>query len=114
MKKTTEPLPPKLVRRSQALAERLRNARLRRRLPSELVAKRARISRSTLSRLENGDASISFATVLRVLSIYGLDTDLDRVAVDDELGRRLQDADLARPSRAPRRVRSTRQDDDSG
>lgn len=111
MKKPTDPLPPRLARRARALGDRLRKARLRRKLPSELVAARARVSRSTLSRIENGDPSVAFATVLRLLSIYGLDDDVDAVAADDELGRRLQDAGLRIPRRAPRGRRSTEQCD---
>lgn len=103
MKNATKPLTPKLQRRAQALGERLQKARLRRKLSASLAATRARISRSTLSRLENGDPSVSFATVLRLLSIYGLDSDLDTLAADDELGRRLQDAELKTPRRAPKR-----------
>lgn len=112
MKKSPDPLPPRLARRAQAFGARLRNARLRRRLSSELVATRARVSRSTLSRLENGDPSVSFATVLRVLGIYGLDSDLDSVAADDELGRRLQDAALKSPHRVSRRRHRTEPTDD--
>lgn len=111
MKKSTGSLPPKLARRARALGDRLRKARLRRKLSSELVATRARVSRSTLSRLENGDASVSFATVLRLLSIYGLDSGIDTLAADDELGRRLQDAELRTPRRAPRRKRATERHD---
>lgn len=101
MKTKTGPLPPRLKRRASALGERLQNARLRRKLSGVLVAERARISRSTLSRLENGDPSVSLATVCRLLSIYGLDEDLDTLAADDEIGRRLQDANLKQPRRAP-------------
>lgn len=106
MKTRTDLLPPKLRRRAQALGEQLKKARLRRKLSSALVAERARVSRTTLSKLENGDASVSFATVLRLLSIYGLDADIKALAADDELGRRLQDADLTTPRRAPKRVRN--------
>lgn len=101
MKTKTAPLPPRLRRRSVALGRRLQQARLRRKLPGALVAERARISRSTLSRLENGDPSVSLATVCRLLSVYGLDDDIDTLAADDELGRRLQDAGLKQPRRAP-------------
>lgn len=110
MKKPTAPLPPRLRRRALALGERLRQARLRRKLPASLAAARARVSRSTLSRLENGDPAVSFATVLRLLSVYGLDADMEVLAADDELGRRLQDAELKTPRRAPKR-RRTRESD---
>lgn len=103
MKRAIDPLPPRLHRRAVALGERLKRARLRRKLSAELVAERARVSRTTLHRVEKGDAAVSFATVIRLLSIFGLDADLDSLAADDELGRRLQDANLKAPRRAPKR-----------
>lgn len=108
MKKSVDPLPPRLRRRSKALGGRLQKARLRRKLATELVAERARVSRTTLYRVERGDSAVSFATILRLLSIYGLDEDLDAIAADDELGRRLQDADLLPLLRAPKRAGTRR------
>lgn len=74
--------------------ERLRLARLRRRLATATVAERCGISRPTLAKVERGNASVTLGTYLRVLSVYGLDGDLAAVASDDVLGRRLQDMDL--------------------
>ncbi len=74
--------------------ERLRLARLRRRLTTTTVAERCGVSRPTLAKVERGDPSVTFGTYLRVLSIYGLEGDLASVAADDALGRRLQDLAL--------------------
>jgi len=76
------------------LGERLRLARLRRRLTTSTVAGRCNISRPTLAKAERGDPSVTFGTYLRVLSIYGLEEDLAAVAGDDTFGRRLQDLAL--------------------
>ena len=76
------------------LGERLRLARLRRRLTTSTVAKRCNISRPTLAKVERGNPSVTFGTYLRVLSVYGIEGDLAAVAVDDALGRRLQDLGL--------------------
>lgn len=76
------------------LGERLRLARLRRRLTTTTVAERCAISRPTLVKVERGDPSVTLGTYLRVLTIYGLDGDLAAVAGDDVLGRRLQDLAL--------------------
>jgi transcriptional regulator with XRE-family HTH domain len=73
----------------------LRLARLRRRLTTAQVAERSGIDRSTLYRIERGDASVSFGVYANVLFCLGLDKDLDAIARDDELGRKLQDAGLA-------------------
>lgn len=76
------------------LGERLRKARLRRKLTTIAFAQRMDISRDTLNRLEKGDATIALGTYVRALRILGLDGDLDAVARDDVLGRKLQDLQL--------------------
>jgi len=70
-----------------------------------MVAERVGISRNTLYLLEKGSVSSSLGTLMRVLIVLGLEDDLIRVAQDDELGRRLQDAGIAKPrKRAPKRT----------
>lgn len=80
-----------------ALGERLRLARLRRKLSTVLMAERMAVSRDTLNRLEKGDPNVALGTYLRALRVLGLDADLDLVAKEDPLGRKLQDLQL-RPS----------------
>ena len=82
----------------------IKYARLRRKLPSELVAERAGISRATLVSIEKGSPSVAmgcYAAVLHALNY--MDKDLLLVAKDDELGRKLQDLDLPVRKRAPRK-----------
>ena len=83
------------------LGERLRLARLRRKLSAEIVAERAGISRVTLHRAEKGIPAVTLGTYLKILSVLRLENDLDQIAKDDQLGRRLQDLELppARKSR---------------
>lgn len=69
----------------------------------ELVAKRADMSRPTLYRIERGDPSANMGSYLQVLRVLGLEGDLEALAKDDQLGRRLQDEALPRAGRAPRR-----------
>jgi transcriptional regulator with XRE-family HTH domain len=99
MAKRTVPVFPKGQRQLEALGERLRLARLRRRLTQAVVAARVGVSKQTLGKLEAGNASTSLATLVRLLGVLGLAEDLDRLAADDELGRRLQDLDLKAPPR---------------
>ena len=94
MSKSTLPTAPGLQRQLDALGLRLRLARERRKLGTELFAERMGVSRETLRRLEKGDATIAMGTFLKALRVLGLDQDIDRLASDDQLGRKLQDIEL--------------------
>ncbi len=101
MPKELRPLFPREQSAAEKLGNRLRLARLRRRIALDDLALRAGITRKTLSKLEHGDASVSLAVLLRILAILGLLPELNAVANDDELGKRLQDVRLKRPRRRP-------------
>ncbi len=87
---------PYLANRRQltTFGERLRLARKRRKISTVLMAERAGLSRDTLNRVEKGDPAVSLGTYLRVLRVLGLDSDIDLLAGQDLLGRRLQDLAL--------------------
>jgi transcriptional regulator with XRE-family HTH domain len=85
------------------LGENIKLARLRRKLSTNQVAERAGIGRKTLYEIENGKPSVSIGNYAQVLSVLGLEKDLLNVAKDDELGRKLQDANLVVKKRAPKR-----------
>jgi len=78
------------------LGGRLKLARLRRKLSSLVVSQRAGISRSSLYKVEKGDAGATLGTYVRVLAVLGLDGDIRHLAADDRLGRKLQDLELRR------------------
>ncbi len=100
MGKTKTILLPNQQRILATLGENIKLARLRRDLSAEQVATRAGIGRSTLSRIEKGDQGVAIGTYLKTLTVLGLDSDLLKVAADDILGRRLQDAKLLPKERA--------------
>ena len=87
----------------QHLGENIRLARLRRKLSAEQVAERAGISRKTLWAVEIGSSGVAIGTNAQVLFVVGLEKDLLKVAADDTLGRKLQDADLIVKERAPKK-----------
>jgi len=94
---------PHIERQLRALGQRLRDARLRRGISTVLFADRTGVSRDTLNRLEKGDPTIALGTYMRALRVLGLDQDLDAVARDDELGRKLQDLKLPARQTRPRK-----------
>lgn len=103
MAQTKTVLLPKQKRILATLGENIRLARLRRDLSAEQVAERAGIGRATLTRLEKGSDGVSINIYIKVLSVLGLAEDLLKVAEDDALGRRLQDAGLLTHARASKR-----------
>jgi transcriptional regulator with XRE-family HTH domain len=102
MSKVSIPMFPRHRRAAEALGQRLRLARERRRMPAAEMAERAGVSRMVIYKIEHGDLSVGLGALVRVLGVLGLDGDLDLIARDDELGRRLQDAALPRPRRSVR------------
>lgn len=94
MTRSFHPSCSSITKQLTALGERLRDARLRRELTTVLFAERLGVSRDTLNRLEKGNPNIAIATYMKALRILGLDQDIDQVARDDVLGRKLQDRAL--------------------
>ena len=94
---------PRISRLLDGYGSNLKLARLRRKYSAEAVAQRAGISRKTLSKVERGDPAVALGIYARVMQALRLEDDLGKLAVDDFLGRKLQDADLAPRRRAPKR-----------
>jgi transcriptional regulator with XRE-family HTH domain len=90
------------MRQLESLGARIRAARLRRRMTQATLAARADVSLPTIRKLEQGDATTSLATMVRALHVLGLEQDLDLLAGNDELGRKLQDIHQVGPPRGGR------------
>ena len=97
------PLYPASAKEMEALGQRLRDARLRRRFSMETVCARANLSRPTLYKIETGDPSVAIGFYVQVLRVLGLLADLSLISKEDALGRRLQDESLPQRRRAPRK-----------
>ncbi|MDE3045923.1 MAG: helix-turn-helix domain-containing protein [Verrucomicrobiota bacterium] len=104
MNNKTIPIPTS--RALKKLGEDLKNARKRRRITTKLAAERANISRTTLTKIEKGDAGVSMGAYAKVLFILGLISHLaDMVDIRfDKLGMTLETEHL--PKRVRHRNRS--------
>lgn len=96
------PIPVK--RALKKLGRDLRDARRRRRIPMKLASERASISRTTLSKIENGEEGVSFGAYAKVLFILGMINRLAELADPglDELGLSLGADQLPKRIRIPR------------
>ena len=103
MKHTKFQILPGTAKILAELGENIKLARLRRKLSAEQVAIRANISRPTLSSIEKGVPGVAIGSYAQVLFVLNLEKDLLKVAVDDVLGRKLQDASLLVKERAPKK-----------
>lgn len=103
------PLPFEVRKAVSSLGERIRIARIRRRMSQDELALACDISRRTLYRIESGEAGIAVGNIFAVLWKLGL---LDSTSVVanpdlDEHGKILESA------RMPQRVRSSASDIDN-
>ncbi|MCC5925906.1 MAG: helix-turn-helix domain-containing protein [Bacteroidetes bacterium] len=103
MNKKRPLLLPRQERMLQQVGEQFKLARLRRKLSAEQVSERANIGTSTLWRIEKGDPGVAIGNYFQVLIALGLNQDILKLASDDELGRKIQDAGLISKKRAPKK-----------
>jgi len=106
MKKTRQAarLPIPVKRALRKLGQDLRDARRRRRIPVEIMAERASISRTTLHKVEKGDPGVSSGSYARVLFVLGLIERLAEVAdiKADSVGLELEEERLPQRIRHPK------------
>jgi DNA-binding XRE family transcriptional regulator len=94
-------LPLPVLRALRKVGRDIRDARLRRRIPTTTMAQRASISRTTLGKVEKGDPGVQlgiYATVLFVLGLTNRIADLADLR-HDKTGLELEE------ERLPQRVR---------
>jgi transcriptional regulator with XRE-family HTH domain len=103
MKNNKPQVLPAIAKVLTAFGENIKLARLRRKLSAEQVAERANISRPTLLAIEKGVPGVAVGSYTQVLFVLNLEKDLLKVAADDLLGRKLQDAELIIKERAPKK-----------
>lgn len=102
MPRKTPPLPLPVQRVLRKLGSDIREARLRRRIQTAVMADRVQISRPTLWKLEQGDPSVgigAYATALYVLGMVDRLADVADIG-NDPVGQRLASESL------PKRITS--------
>lgn len=104
----TTPLP--VVRALRKLGADIRDARRRRRIPVAILAERASISRTTLSRIEKGDPAASLGNYATVLFALGMIDRLAEVADarHDTVGLELEEEHLPQRIRISRRQKPSK------
>lgn len=85
------------------LGNDIRRARIRRRITMALMAERASISRTTLSKIERGDPSVAMGTYATVIFVLGLVSNLENLMHPnkDEVGIDLEEENLPQRVRHP-------------
>ena len=66
------------------MGSNIKKARLRRNISAEILAEKAKISKSTLSAIEKGASTVSVGAYASVLFELGLVKDFERIAADEE------------------------------
>jgi len=94
MKTKKQILFPRHQKVLEQLGENIRLARKRRGFTTIQVSERAGLDRKTLYWIEKGDPGVTIGAYFNVLRVLGLQDDFLKLAVDDELGRKLQDLKL--------------------
>ena len=92
--KLVTPIPVKKVLKK--MGKDIKEARIRRRIPTSLMAERVGISRVTLNSVENGSPSVSlgiYVTILYVLGLLDRQRDVADIAYDI-VGQALNSNDL--------------------
>ena len=110
--RTSAVLPVPVRHALRKLGSDIRDARLRRRIPVAVAAERASIGRSTLNRVEKGDANVALGIYATVLFVLGL---VDRIgeladARNDATGLQLEKEHLPKRIRTPKPPTQARND----
>src|ERR1035438_2557741 len=97
------PLPVRHALRK--LGRDIRDARRRRRIPAEIAAERASISRTTLVKIEKGEPGVAIGNYAVVLFVLGMTDRLADLADprNDAVGLQLEEEHLPQRIRRPRK-----------
>jgi len=102
-KKPSSMLPTPVTRALRKLGSDIRDARRRRRIPAEIAAERASISRTTLVKIEKGEPGVAIGNYAIVLFVMGMTDRLADLADarNDAVGLQLDEEHLPQRIRRP-------------
>lgn len=108
-------LPLPALRALRKLGQDINEARRRRRIPIQLMADRANVSRATIGKIEKGDPTTSMWAFAAVIFVLGMTEHLANLldGARDIRGRDLEDDRLPQRIRIPSRKKKVRQTGDS-
>jgi hypothetical protein len=103
-------LPLPVVRALRKLGQDIHDARVRRRIPTSIMAQRASISRMTLNKIEKGEPTVALGSYATALFILGLTDKLGELAdiKNDALGLELEEERLPQRIRRSKKSKSTK------
>ena len=98
-------LPLPVARALRKLGHDIRDARRRRRIPTEIAAARASISRTTLVKIEKGEPGVAIGNYATVLFVLGMTDRLADLADlrNDAVGLQLEEEHLPQRISRPRK-----------
>ncbi len=104
-KKPSGMLPIPVARALRKLGHDIRDARRRRRIPAEITAERASISRTTLVKIEKGEPGVAIGNYAIVLFVLGMTDRLADLADprNDAVGLQLEEEHLPQRISRPRK-----------
>jgi hypothetical protein len=104
-KKPLGMLPIPVSRALRKLGQDIKDARRRRRIPTEIAAARASISRTTLVKIEKGDPGVAIGSYAIVLFVLGMTDRLADLADprNDAVGLQLEEEHLPQRISRPRK-----------
>ena len=106
MPQRTAQLLPATEELLRQFGERLRLARLRRRLTAKQVAERAGMAPMTLRSLERGGSGVTLGAYAAVMQVLGIEMDFNLLGKQDQVGRELQDSRLTTRTQPVKKIRS--------
>jgi hypothetical protein len=104
-KKPSDMLPVPVARALRKLGNDIKDARRRRRIPAEITAARASISRTTLVKIEKGNPGVAIGNYAIVLFVLGMTDRLADLADprNDAVGLQLEEEHLPQRISRPRK-----------